>query len=40
MIEIFGLELPSWTPWAIVAIIVILIVAFILKGVVDELKKK
>lgn len=38
--ELFGILVPSWVIWVIVAIIVVLIVVFILKGFIDEMKKK
>lgn len=37
---IFGLTVPAEAIWVIVAIIVLIIVIFIAKGFVDELKKK
>lgn len=38
--SLFGFEVPMAVIWAIVAIIVVVVVAFIAKGFIDEMKKK
>ena len=40
MVELFGMQIPMWAIWVIVAIIVLIIVVFIAKGFIDEMKKK
>ncbi len=40
MVNLFGMNVPMVAIWVIVAIVVILVVAFIAKGFIDELKKK
>ena len=37
--SIFGLDVPMEAIWIIVAIIVLIIVVFIAKGFIDEMKK-
>jgi hypothetical protein len=37
---LFGLSVPSWAPWLVLAIVIVLVVAFILKGFIDEMRKK
>lgn len=40
MTELFGIAVPEWVPWAIGAILVVLIVVFVLKGFISEMRKK
>ena len=40
MVKLFGMQIPMWAIWVIVAIIVLIIVVFIAKGFIDEMKKK
>ena len=37
--ELFGIEVPMTAIWVVVAIIVLVIVVFIAKGFMDEMKK-
>ena len=37
--ELFGFTIPMAAIWAIVGIIVVVIIAFIAKGFIDEMKK-
>jgi hypothetical protein len=39
-IDVFGLAVPGIAFWAFIAVVVILVIAFIVKGFLDELKKK
>ncbi len=39
MISLFGIEMPLWIIWVLVAIIVVIIIVGIAKGFRDEMKK-
>jgi len=39
MVEIFGFSIPMQAIWIAVAIVVLVVVAFIAKGFIDEMKK-
>ena len=39
-ISIFGLEIPTIVFWAVVALVVLAAIGFIVKGFLDEMKKK
>lgn len=39
MVDLFGFQVPMTAIWVIVAIVVLVIVAFIAKGFIDEMKK-
>lgn len=38
-IDLFGMQVPFVAIWVLVAIVVLIIVAFIAKGFMDEMKK-
>lgn len=40
MIDIFGLQMPTWVVGVVIALVVLLFVVFIGKGFIDEMKKK
>ena len=37
---LFGMNIPMEAVWAIVAVIILIVVIFIAKGFIDEMKKK
>ena len=37
--ELFGVTIPDYAIWIVAAIIVIILIAFIGKGFIDEMKK-
>ena len=39
MIDIFGLQIPTWILFVVLALVVILILVFIAKGFIKEMKK-
>ncbi len=40
MIDLFGFEIPAWVIWVLVGIIVLILVIFIIRGFIDEMRKK
>lgn len=40
MVDLFGFSVPSWIIPVGIAVIVVIVVGFIIKGIVDEMKKK
>ncbi|MGI6216067.1 MAG: hypothetical protein ACOYIK_00485 [Coriobacteriales bacterium] len=40
MIDLFGLQVPSYVLWILIAIVVVLVVGLILKGFISEMRKK
>jgi hypothetical protein len=38
--DLFGFEIPSIAFWGVIAVVAILVIIFIVKGFLDELKKK
>ncbi len=39
-IELFGFEIPVFVLWIIVAVIILIVVIFIVRGFIDEMRKK
>lgn len=37
---LFGLSVPGWVPWLVVLVLVVVALGLILKGYVDEMRKK
>ncbi len=40
MIELFGIKIPDYVLWILIAVAIVLIIVFILKGFFSEMKKK
>ncbi len=40
MIELFGMQVPDFVLWILIAIAIVLVIVFILKGFISEMKKK
>lgn len=40
MIDLFGMQVPAFVLWILIAVIVIIVVGFILKGFISEMRKK
>jgi len=39
-IDIFGLQVPALVFWVVIALVVLVVIGFIAKGFLDEMKKK
>ncbi len=39
MIELFGIKIPDYVLWILIAVAIVLIIVFILKGFFSEMKK-
>lgn len=38
-VTLFGLAVPGWLPWALLALVIIIVLALILKGFFTEMRK-
>jgi uncharacterized membrane protein YjfL (UPF0719 family) len=38
--QLIGIPIPNWVIWAVLGVVLLVVVIFILKGFIDEMKKK